>query len=186
MLVLPLTFPDISICVTCPYTRAFRYSPSSTTVALNGSPTWESALVSVSSKRIRSAVSSGTANLGFDASAADVAIMISPSTRPMPRESFETSERLSPCITVTSPLFEKRRLNLIAASRRFPVAMLQLAPEPVREIFGARPPELAPECPHQSARESLLYMAIAQLRESPAARDACAQPRESDHDSSCQ
>src|ERR1700747_457952 len=58
-----------------PYTRAFWYSPWSTTVALKGSPTLESALVRVSSKRIRSATSFGTTKLEVDASNGEAAIM---------------------------------------------------------------------------------------------------------------
>src|ERR1700751_5885155 len=58
-----------------PYTRAFWYSPWSTTVALKGSPTLESALVRVSSKRIRSATSFGTTKLEVDASDGEAAIL---------------------------------------------------------------------------------------------------------------
>src|ERR1700747_261656 len=58
-----------------PYTRAFWYSPWSTTVALKGSPTLESTLVRVSSKRIRSAMSFGTTKLELDASNGEIASM---------------------------------------------------------------------------------------------------------------
>src|ERR1700751_4892473 len=58
-----------------PYTRAFWYSPWSTTVALKGSPTLESTLVRVSSKRIRSATSFGTTKLELDASNGEAATM---------------------------------------------------------------------------------------------------------------
>src|ERR1700751_5466960 len=57
-----------------PYTRAFWYSPWSTTVALKGSPTLESSLVRVSSKRIRSATSFGTTKLEVAASNGKAAI----------------------------------------------------------------------------------------------------------------
>src|ERR1700745_1409233 len=58
-----------------PYTRAFWYSPWSTTVALKGSPTLESTLVRVSSKRIRSATSFGTTKLELEASNGEAATM---------------------------------------------------------------------------------------------------------------
>src|ERR1700745_3195907 len=64
-----------------PYTRAFWYSPWSTTVALKGSPTLESTLVRVSSKRIRSATSFGTTKLELDASNGEAAIMSTAKSR---------------------------------------------------------------------------------------------------------
>src|SRR5690242_21531475 len=65
----------MSIFAMWPYTRAFWYSPWSTTVALKGSPTLESTLVRVSSKRIRSAMSFGTTKVEVDPSNGEIAVM---------------------------------------------------------------------------------------------------------------
>src|SRR5208283_4613961 len=127
----------MSISVMCPYTRAFRNSPASTTVALNGSPTWESTLVSVSSKRILRAVSSGTSNVAADVSAGEAAIMMNPKTRPTLMDS--------------SPLIRSNGLVLTAGLQRAPATLLQAAAvEPLVSAARERPHEAAREGPPQT------------------------------------